>query len=66
MTWSNTSRNSSTFANSTKSDITTFGNLTDDQIGTLSNDSILQGKSVGDWTNDQNISTTMFNNQARH
>ncbi len=63
--FTNNSRNSSTFANSAKSDSTTFGNLTDAQIGTLSNDSIFQGKAVGLYTNDDVVSTTIFTNALR-
>ncbi len=66
MTFVNQTRNSTSFTNQAKSDVTTFGALTNDQIGTLSNDSIFQGKAVGDWKNDDVLTSTVFVNTTRN
>jgi hypothetical protein len=65
--WSNTNRNTAVFAGLSKSGAgMTFGDLNNDQIGTMTNDDIFQGRPIGDWSNSDPISGTIWTNTTRN
>lgn len=65
--WSNTTRNSATFAGISKSGAgLTYGDLSNDQIGAMTNDDIFLGRPIGDWKNDDPVGGTFWVNSTRN
>ena len=62
-TWLDASKNSSSFTNLSRS-LRTFGDLTIDEIESLTFEGILNGKAVGDWTFDELIGQ-IWTNQVK-
>ncbi len=66
MTFVNQSRNSTSFANSPKSDQIIFDDQTFDQVGSDTFLTTINGKAVGDYAFGDVVSTTQFQNQTRN
>lgn len=65
--WSNTTRNSATFAGVSKSGAgLTYGDLSNDQIGAMTNDDIFLGRPIDDWKNDDPVGGTFWANSTRN
>ena len=44
----------------------TYGDLSNDVLGSYSNDDIFQGRPIGDWENDDPINGTIWINSTRN
>lgn len=65
-TWTPATRNTASFTNQSRSGAgLTYGDLTNDQIGDMSNDDILFGRPIGEWLNSDPVPANFWSTQSR-